>query len=41
MTSGNIFGILRKYKLRLNVAKCYFGVGSGKFFVLYGYPPHN
>ena len=23
---GNIFGILRKHKLRLNVAKCSFGV---------------
>ena len=29
---GNIFRILRKYKLRLNAAKCSFGVGSGKFF---------
>ena len=28
---GDIFGILRKYKLRLNVSKCSFGVGSGKF----------
>ena len=28
---GNIFEILRKHKLRLNVAKCYFGIGSGKF----------
>jgi len=27
----NIFGILRKHKLRLNVFKCSFGVGSGKF----------
>ena len=27
----NIFGILRKYKLRLNVAKCFFSVGTGKF----------
>ena len=27
----NIIGILRKYKLRLNAAKCSFGVGSGKF----------
>ena len=27
----NIFGILRKYKLRLNVAKCSFSVGPGKF----------
>ena len=26
-----IFQILRKYKLRLNVSKCSFGVGSGKF----------
>ena len=28
---GNIFGILRKHKLRLNVAKCSFGVSYGKF----------
>ena len=28
---GNIFGILRKHKLRLNAFKCSFGVGSGKF----------
>ena len=28
---GNIFGILRKHKLRLNASKCSFGVGSGKF----------
>ena len=27
----NIFEILRKHKLRLNVAKCSFSVGSGKF----------
>ena len=27
----NIFKILRKHKLHLNVAKCSFGVGSGKF----------
>ena len=27
----NIFGILRKHKLRLNLSKCSFGVGSGKF----------
>ena len=27
----NIFGILRKYKLRLNASKCSFGVGSGRF----------
>ena len=27
----NIFEILRKYKLRLNAAKCSFGVGSSKF----------
>ena len=27
----NIFGILRKYKLRLNAAKCSFDVGSSKF----------
>ena len=27
----NIFGILRKHKLRLNASKCSFGVGSGKF----------
>ena len=28
---ANIFGILRKHKLRLNASKCSFGVGSGKF----------
>ena len=28
---GNIFGTLRKHKLRLNASKCSFGVGSGKF----------
>ena len=27
----NIFGILRKHKLRLNASKCSLGVGSGKF----------
>ena len=27
----NIFGILRKHKLRLKASKCSFGVGSGKF----------
>ena len=27
----NIFEILRKHKLPLNVAKCSFGVGSSKF----------
>ena len=27
----DIFEILRRHKLRLNAAKCYFGVGSGKF----------
>ena len=27
---GNIFEILRKYKLRLNASKCSFGVGSSK-----------
>ena len=28
---SNIFEILRQHKLRLNVSKCSFGVGSGKF----------
>ena len=28
---GDVFGILRKYKLRLNASKCSFGVGSRKF----------
>ena len=28
---GDVFGILRKYRLRLDVSKCSFGVGSGKF----------
>ena len=27
----DIFEILRRHKLRLNVSKCSFGVGSGKF----------
>ena len=27
----NIFKMLRKHKLHLNVSKCSFGVGSGKF----------
>ena len=26
-----VFGILQKYKLRLNALKCTFGVSSGKF----------
>ena len=28
---GNIFKILRKHKLRLNAAKCSFGIGFVKF----------
>ena len=28
---GEIFAILRKYKLRLNASKCSFGVGFRKF----------
>ena len=28
---GDVFGILRKYRLRLNASKCSLGVGSGKF----------
>ena len=28
---GNIFDILRRYKLRLNASKCSFGVRLGKF----------
>ena len=28
---GNIFDILRRYKMWLNASKCSFGVGSGKF----------
>ena len=28
---GNIFEILRKYKLRLDATKFSFGIGSGKF----------
>ena len=31
MDLTSIFKILREYKLRLNVSKCSFGVGSGKF----------
>ena len=26
-----VFEVLRQYKLRLNVEKCTFGVGAGKF----------
>ena len=37
---GNIFGVLRKHKLRLNASKCFFGVGLGKFLG-YGNPPWN
>ena len=28
---GDVFGILRKYRLRLNASKCSFGMRSGKF----------
>jgi len=28
---GNIFGILRRHKMRLNASNCSFGVGLGKF----------
>ena len=28
---GDIFEILRKYRLRLNASKCSFGMGLGKF----------
>ena len=28
---GDIFGILRRHKLRFNASKCSFGVGLGKF----------
>ena len=28
---GNVFEVLRKYQLRLNAAKCSFGVGSSQF----------
>ena len=28
---GNIFEVLRRYKLYLNASKCSFGVGLGKF----------
>ena len=28
---GNIFEILRKYKLHLNASKCSFGISLGKF----------
>ena len=28
---GNIFEVLKRYKLHLNASKCSFGVGSGKF----------
>ena len=32
---GNIFGILRKYKLRLNVDKCSFGYALASFWVIW------
>ena len=32
---GNIFGILRNYKLCLNAIKCSFGIGSSKFWVIW------
>ena len=32
----NIFGILRKHKLRLNASKCSFGGRFKKVFGLYG-----
>ena len=38
---GNIFVILKKHKLRLNAAKCSFGVGSGKFLGYMVYSPRN
>ena len=28
---GETFEVLRHYKMKLNAAKCTFGVGSGKF----------
>lgn len=28
---GEVFAILKEHKLRLNIEKCAFGVGSGKF----------
>ena len=28
---GNIFEILRRYKMQLNASKCSFGIESGKF----------
>ena len=31
----NIFGILRKHKLRLNASKCSFGVSSAKFWAIW------
>ena len=31
----NIFEILRKHKLHFNASKCSFGVGSGKFLVIW------
>ena len=36
----NIFEILRRHKLCLNVSKCSFGVGSGKFMG-YGHSSWN
>ena len=34
---GNIFEVLRKYKLRLDASKCSFGVGFGQILRLYGH----
>ena len=32
---NNIFEILRKHKLHFNASKCSFGMGSGKFLVIW------
>ncbi|KAL0409551.1 UNVERIFIED_CONTAM: hypothetical protein Sradi_1889500 [Sesamum radiatum] len=35
------FSVLRKYKLKLNPAKCAFGVQGGRVFGVYGDPKRN
>ena len=32
------FGVLWKYKMKLNLAKCLFGVSSSKVFGIHGQP---
>ena len=34
---GDIFVVLRRHKLCLNASKCFFGVGSGKFWAIWSH----